>query len=252
MADNYFVSSFDEQAKAAMERFPGFRYLDWLRWLHQIVKPKCYVEIGVDYGESLQIAQSPTKAIGIDPDFKIIYPLTAWIKLFKLPSDDFFIQYDLRQISGEKFVDMAFIDGLHTFDQALKDFINIERYSKYNTIVAFHDTFPVTPITTSRDRKTAFWLGDTWKVVLILKELRPDLKIITIPTYPSGLTFVTGLNSKSKVLSGQLEKIVEKWMNVELEPYMEDMESHINAVENDYIEAYKWLKVPSFISRFLP
>lgn len=254
MAANHFVSSLDEETyiRSAKERFPGVEYMDWLVWLQHIVKPKSYVEVGVETGQSLQLARSPTKAVGIDPELNIIYPQETWVKLFKLPSDDFFVQHDLRKVLGEKSVDMAFIDGLHTFDQALKDFINIEHYSKRKTIVVFHDIFPVTPITANRVRKTKFWLGDTWKVVLILKELRPDLKIITIPTYPSGLTFVTGLNSNSKLLSGQVEKIVEQWMGVEFDSYKGDIDDHLNVVENDFIEVYKWLKVPSFISRFLP
>ena len=139
----------------------------------------------------------------------------------------------MRQVLDAPCVDLAFIDGLHTFDQALKDFINIERYARPGTVVAFHDIFPVTPITAERDRKSIFWLGDTWKVVMILKELRPDLKIFTLPTFPSGLTLVTGLNPDEKLLQKNLEEIISRWMFVPLSAYFSDMDRHLNVVENN-------------------
>lgn len=241
--EQYWPAEAEEHVRFARERFPGNNYLEWLIWLHQTAKPKSYLEIGVEHGKSLQFAQSFTKAIGIDPAFQLIYSQEAWVKLFRMPSDDFFIQYDLKEVLGEKSVNLVFLDGLHTFDQTLKDFINIEHYSNSKTIVAIHDTFPVVPITASRERKTGFWLGDTWKVVLILKKLRPDLKIATLPTFPSGLTLVTGLNRKSDLLFNKLDMIVAQWLEVELEPYMAEIETHLNAVENDYLKVSKLLKL---------
>jgi len=222
-----------EQINAAMARFPGPQYLDWLQWLHRTLKPASYVEIGVETGQSLRFAQHPTKAVGIDPAIQIVWSQESWVKLFKLTSDEFFAHHDLRQVLDAPCVDLAFIDGLHTFDQALKDFINIERYARPGTVVAFHDIFPVTPITAERDRKSIFWLGDTWKVVMILKELRPDLKIFTLPTFPSGLTLVTGLNPDEKLLQKNLEEIISRWMFVPLSAYFSDMDRHLNVVENN-------------------
>jgi predicted O-linked N-acetylglucosamine transferase (SPINDLY family)/predicted O-methyltransferase YrrM len=219
---------------AALACFPGPQYLDWLQWLHSTLKPASYVEIGVETGQSLRFARHPTRAVGVDPAIQIIHSQECWVKLFKLTSDDFFAQRDLRQVLDAPFVDLAFIDGLHTFDQALKDFINIERFSRPGTVVAFHDIFPVTPITAARERKSIFWLGDTWKVVTILKEMRPDLKIFTLPTFPSGLTLVTGLNAESTLLAQDVERIIERWMNVELDSYLADINTYLNVVANDF------------------
>jgi hypothetical protein len=226
---------------AAGKRFAGYNYLDWLNWLHLAVKPKTYVEIGVESGQSLQF--SKCKSVGIDPAIQIFYSQESWVKLYKLTSDDFFVQHDLRKVLGAEFVDMAFIDGLHTFDQALKDFINIERHAHSATVVVFHDIFPVTAITASRERKSFFWLGDTWKVVLILKEMRPDLKICTLPAFPSGLTLVTGLNGNSKLLSQEVDQIIERWMKVELDSYLPEMDTHLNVIENDTGAVSKFLRI---------
>ncbi|HYD79468.1 MAG TPA: class I SAM-dependent methyltransferase [Paucimonas sp.] len=219
---------------AAKRRFPGPQYLDWLQWLHVRLKPATYLEIGVETGQSLRFAQGATKAVGVDPEIHIVHSQECWVKLFRQTSDDFFAQHDLRRIFDGQAVDFAFIDGLHTFDQALKDFANIERYAHAGTVVAFHDVFPVSPATALRDRKSIFWLGDTWKVVPILKELRPDLKIFTVPAFPSGLTLVTGLNSAAPLSAPDLERAIARWMTAELDPYLADIDLHLNAIPNDY------------------
>ncbi len=229
-------------SSAAAEHFPGPIYLDWLKWFHATMLPANYVEIGVESGASLQFAKHPTRAVGIDPAIQIVHPQETWSKLFKLPSDDFFYKHDLRQVLGADTVDLAFIDGLHFFDQALRDFINIERYANARTVVLFHDIYPVTAITAERDRKTVFWPGDTWKVMMILKELRPDLNIFTIPAYPSGLGVVTGLNPESQVLSEGLREAVQDWMPVKVEPYMAEMNRHLNVVSNDFVTVSKRLR----------
>src|SRR5687768_1601909 len=50
----------------AATRFPGPRYYEVLEWLHQELRPATYVEIGVFEGDSLRLANPPTRALGID------------------------------------------------------------------------------------------------------------------------------------------------------------------------------------------
>lgn len=226
-----------EYAKCIAEvrqRFPGPTYLDWLKWFHATLKPASYVEIGVESGQTLQFARSPTRAVGIDPALHIVHPQETWVKLYQLPSDDFFATHDLQQVLDAKTVNLAFIDGLHTFDQALKDFMNVERYSDSGTVVLFHDVFPVIPKTAERDRSTRFWIGDTWKVMLILIKHRPDLNIFIIPTYPSGLGVVTGLNPASTTLRRDYESICSEAMRLELEEFQPRIDVHLNLVENEF------------------
>ncbi len=216
----------------AERRFTGTKYTDWLAIFHRAIKPRVYVEIGVAGGHTLQLARSPTKAIGVDPAFSIECPLAAWSQLFRMTSDDFFANEDLPALLEGEAIDFAFIDGLHTFDQALKDFINIERHAHRNAIVVFHDIFPVEPLTALRERMTTFWVGDTWKVIPLLIAERPDLRIFTLPSYPSGIAVITGLDPTSRVLSDRCNELIDDYMN-RLDDQVMEVEALLNAVPND-------------------
>jgi predicted O-methyltransferase YrrM len=215
-------------------RFPGPNYLKWLEWFHATLRPQNYVEIGVESGQSLQNARPPTRAIGIDPALEINCGQQAWVKLFKLPSDDFFQQHNLAEVLGAESVDLAFIDGLHTFDQALKDFINIERFSSPTTVVLFHDILPHIPLTVQREPASKLWLGDTWKAIAMLLKYRPDLNIFTIPTSPSGLAVVTNLDRGNDSLQRNFDNIFEEAMALDVESYLPDIERRLNVTANDF------------------
>lgn len=213
---------------------PGPRYLEWLAWFHATLQPETYLEIGVQSGQSLQHARPPTRAVGVDPEPRISHPLGAETQVFPLTSDAFFAQHDLFAVLGRENLSLAFIDGLHTFDQALRDFINVERYANPATVVLFHDTYPIVPVTAQRERQSIFWTGDVWKVLPILTTHRPDLKIFTIPTYPSGLTVVQGLDPASRVLEERFAELVGEMLPREPGEWLPRLRQLVNPVPNDF------------------
>ena len=169
---------------------------DRARPIPQSLRPQTYVEIGVRWGNSLAIAGSGTRAIGIDPRPRIEVDLVSHPKLFPMPSDDFFESFDLlKELEGPRLA-LAFIDGLHVFEQVLRDFIHLERYADKRTIVLIHDCLPIARLAANREPMTQFWSGDVWKIIPCLKKYRPDLKIGIIPARPSGLGVVTNLDPK--------------------------------------------------------
>src|SRR5207248_2176044 len=51
--------------------FPGPYYLEVISMFHSHLRPRTYLEIGVETGQSIALARPETRAIGIDPEPKI-------------------------------------------------------------------------------------------------------------------------------------------------------------------------------------
>ena len=195
----------------AHAKLPGDDYLVWLKRFHESRRPGVYLEIGVDAGRTLSLARPPTRAIGVDPLARTDREFEAPTTLFRLESDEFFDSGEAAKALAGETVDLAFVDGLHLFEQALRDFLHIERHAGPRTVAVFHDCLPLTPETATRRRRTGFWTGDVWKIGPILRTLRPDLSVRLVPTWPTGLLVVSGLDPRSRVLEERLAAIVEEW-----------------------------------------
>src|SRR4051812_5179892 len=210
---------------------PGPDYLTWLEWLQRTLVPESYVEIGVDTGRSLALAQPPTVAIGVDPALRLAplsFPIATEAHLYPEASDDFFAAQRLGNLLRGRPVGLGFIDGLHTFDQVLRDFINLELHCGPGSVVAFHDTVPLDEATQSREPTPNFWTGDVWKAVVCLRHYRPEVQICTIATPPTGLTLVLGLEQASSVLAAALDEAVERFMSLPFSTIAHRLESALN------------------------
>jgi hypothetical protein len=226
----------------AVLRLPGDDYLAWLAKLHAALRPRTYLEIGVDKGRSLVLAKPPTRVVGVDPDPRIDESLEAETHVFSETSDTFFSCARLDSFLNGRALDLAFIDGLHLFEQVLKDFMNIESHSSQYSIILIHDTFPLDEPTQRRARSTAFYTGDVWKAVLVLMHYRPDLEIITVATPPTGLTIVTGLDPSSRVLAGCYDEAVKRYMDMPYADIEKRLGDELNIVPNDWSVVLAHLK----------
>lgn len=238
-ADGMFVCE-------AEEAMPGPDYYDFLRRFQEALKPRVYIEIGLGHGRSLAMAGSETTALGIDPYMgeyeRLLYasPLRP-AQLYPLASDDFFSQRDVRREMGNDIFDLAFIDGLHIFEQALRDFINLEPYAGKDSVILIHDCLPIAPIVAERERCTGFWTGDVWRIIPCLKTFRPDLQIFTIPTKPSGLAVVTGLDPKSTTLADNYDEIINYYQGLNLPESMTQRFTLLNVKKGDADNLYNYL-----------
>jgi len=213
---------------------PGALYLDLLARLHSELPPRTYLEIGVGSGASLGFAGRSEVAIGIDPEPQIGHPLPPSVRLFQSTSDDFFARHDLKAELGGRELDLAFIDGMHLFEFALRDFINVERNSAPGTVVLVHDCYPIDAATSARERATRFWTGDVWKLIACLRKYRPDLDVRTLAAQPTGLAVVRGLDHGSRVLAERMDALLAEFIPMPYEAIHADKAAILNVVPGDW------------------
>jgi hypothetical protein len=195
---------------------PGPPYREVLTRIHRTLRPDTYLEIGVETGATLALATTATRAAGVDPaecPSPELLPPTAM--LFRMESDAFFVAHSKESVFGGRGVDLTFVDGMHWFEYALRDFVNAERWAEPDGTILLHDCLPVTRVAARRERASAFWVGDVWKVLEVLLDRRPDLRISVIPTPPSGLVVVRGLDPRSSVLRDDMDAIVREYQDRE-------------------------------------
>jgi hypothetical protein len=170
----------------------------FLQMLHEKTRPRTYLEIGIRTGNSL--ALSRTRSIGVDPFFTIDKQIHCDVQLVRATSDDFFAGDEpLAHFAGVP-VDLAFIDGMHLSEFALRDFINIEPLMADTGVVVFDDVLPRNGLEAARNRKTESWAGDVYKVIEILRRRRPDLVVLLVNTANTGTAVVLGVDQPSTIL----------------------------------------------------
>jgi hypothetical protein len=223
-------------------------YLELLERIHATVRPRTYLEIGVRDGGSLTYALPGTRAIAIDPEPRITAPVPRRTKVFALTSDDYFATRDVAEDLDGLPLDLAFIDGMHVFEFALRDFANIERWSSPGTVVLVHDCYPRDAVTAARERTTDLWSGDVWKLLACLKQHRPDLHIATADVPPTGLAIITGLDRTSTVLRDRYDALVEEFRDRTYESIEADKATALNREDNDWVAIRSHLPARPFRS----
>jgi predicted O-methyltransferase YrrM len=222
---------------------PGEDYFRVLGRIHRELRPRTYVEIGVARGESLAQTLPDTMVIGIDPQPRLSQKPPANWKIFSTTSDEFFSRHDLRAELGGRAVDMAFIDGMHRFEYALRDFVNVERACAPGSVILMHDCFPLDARTAQREQATGFWSGDIWRLLLLLREQRPDLRVATIATPPTGLGIVLNPDPASRVLAERLGELISAYLAKEFAVLEGRLPQALGLVANE------WPQIRALIER---
>lgn len=150
-----------------------------------------YLEIGVRKGDSFLPIHCPRK-IAVDP--KPIHPNLAnnlrcnKDQYFQETSDDFFNEYKL--LFKYQKIDVALIDGEHSYRQSLKDVENVVHHLSDDGFILLHDCNPrkaihATPIEKLAEAKKAkewdkYWNGDVYKTIIHLRANRRDLTVFVL------------------------------------------------------------------------
>jgi len=198
-------------------------YLSLLDWIHQYVLPRTYLEIGTARGHSMSLALPGTACIGIDPKPDIQFTLPPDSTVYEMTSDDFFEQIDVAQALRGQPLDLAFIDGMHRFEVALRDFINLESLAAPETTILIHDCLPPNEVAASRKWSLPLWTGDVWKTIAALRESRPDLSVSVADVPPSGLGIIRKLDPASSILRDHYDELCERYIPLSYE-YFEQMD----------------------------
>jgi len=158
-----------------------------------------YLEIGVNDGNSFIPIRAAAKW-GVDPAYTLTrrrvlkYQVFAALRLkeerlFRMTSDNFFRQQS--PMLARRGVDVAFIDGLHTYEQSLRDVLNTLKCLRPGGVIVMHDCNPptelaATPLESVPDipKDTpgwpGAWYGDVWKTIVHLRAMHPDLETIVL------------------------------------------------------------------------
>lgn len=178
--------------------------------LHQKLRPRTYFEIGVRKGKSLALSRS--RSVGVDPYYELTHEVRCDLHLVRTTSDEFFARQHPFAHFAEPVVDLAFIDGMHLAEFALRDFINTERYCHAGSVIVFDDTLPRSVVEAGRGRvgsaATGAWAGDVYKVVDVLRAHRPDLILLEVATRPTGTLVVLLPDPSSNVLAAAYDALV--------------------------------------------
>ena len=116
-----------------------------------------------------------------------------------MTSDEFFEKFpEIQRESpynredGSDFIfDIIYIDGMHTYEQAYKDFVNSLRYSHEKTVWIFDDTLPWDPLSAYPNQDISLkyrdlmgitgtpWHGDVFKAIVAVHEFQHDFSYAT-------------------------------------------------------------------------
>ncbi|MDL2268237.1 class I SAM-dependent methyltransferase [Desulfovibrio sp. OttesenSCG-928-G15] len=190
---------------------------------------KKYLEIGVSKGDTFLCVDIPHK-VAVDPNFR--FDVTAHSRpgtfYYSITSDEFFSMYKeseaascaSKEHGGTEF-DIIFIDGLHTFEQAYRDFVESLKFSHAKTVWILDDTVPCDPYSAVNDQNLSYayrkkaglggapWHGDVFKALLAIHDRHPEFCYCTIMDRgnPQTVLWRSQTGEKREPLFASLEEI---------------------------------------------
>ncbi len=157
-------------------------------------------------GQAFQRISADVK-IAVDPALKLsartreIADAKARVtRYFETTSDAFFEEE--ATFLDEHPIDVALIDGLHTYEQVVRDVEYTVRHLKGDGVIFLHDCNPPFALAGRRAASwedfvaqqrgplvVGIWNGDVWKAIVHLRSTRPDL-VVGVLKCDQGVGFV--------------------------------------------------------------
>lgn len=158
---------------------------------------KLYLEIGVESGDVFLNVKA-RKKIAVDPH-NVITGKSRFRSIFKDLSNLFNEYYEMTsdtffQTGGlvKYGIDVVFVDGLHTYEQSLRDIHNSLQLLQEDGVIVLHDCNPKSaaiayPAASCQQAAslnlegwTGEWSGDVWKTIAYLRSTQKDLKVFVL------------------------------------------------------------------------
>jgi hypothetical protein len=160
-----------------------------------------YLEIGVWRGFAFRRISADEK-IAVDPTFKVsafsrkrAEAKARSTHYFETTSEGFFASQ--TALLEQRGIDVALIDGLHSYQQVVRDIEHTVRYLRNDGVIVLHDCNPANASigyparsyddfrAKNRMRSALLlglppWSGDVWKAIVHLRSARHDLRIAVL------------------------------------------------------------------------
>jgi len=156
-----------------------------------------YLEIGVSRGQAFERISADVK-IAVDPAFKLTERSRELADAkgrathyFETTSDAFFANE--TAFLEQHPIDVALIDGLHTYEQVVRDVEFTVRYLRDDGVIFLHDCNPARELIGRRAESweefvaqqkgplvIGIWSGDVWKSIVYLRSMRDDLQVAVL------------------------------------------------------------------------
>lgn len=193
---------------------------DILNKLIDKCKYNSYLEVGVQFPRSNFDKVKVDEKISVEP-----FPKSGIQPTFVGTSDEYFESIDVSVT-----FDLIFIDGLHHYEQVLKDIDNSLNHLSDGGSILCHDCLPRSKKMQERNDHGGEWTGGVWKAMFYLMSDRSDLDVKIIDTdYGCGLiqrgsqktkdidkhslTFEYFQQNKDRVLNIISTNEFQKWIN---------------------------------------
>lgn len=174
-----------------------------------LVGAKSYLEVGVNRGETFHEV-SCDKKVAVDPkflfDLKSASQSNRNASYHEVTSDAFFEKSPI----GETF-DVIYLDGLHTYDQTLRDLMNAVAKLNPGGVIVIDDIYPSSYAASLPDLKMAeqlkaltgekdmSWMGDVYRLAYFIESFMQPYSYATVGENHGQLVMWRGTRKAAEV-----------------------------------------------------
>jgi hypothetical protein len=220
----------------------GFTHSQLLQDLLDLYENPRYLEVGVHNAQTFRVIRAGEK-VGVDPrfhfDLREDWVADTAISLYEMTSDEYF-----GSVAEQgAYFDVVFLDGLHSFEQTLRDLNSaISLLSPFGVVViddiqptsgfaAMPNRMEFKRLRAALDLESGAWMGDVYKLVFFIETFYQQLSFSTVAENPGQL--VVWRERRTEVPSRSVEAIArmgyEKMLlmreNVIVSPYKEILDT---------------------------